>query len=314
MHVPARVVGPVAAVVTVLIWSSFIVIARQSAQHDLTALDMALARIVGASLVLLPLGWWLARRKPATASFGGLSPLPARTTVLVGFFGGLLYALLAYAGFFYAPATHAAVLMPGSLPLWTALLAAVVLREHLSPARLTGLALIVFGDLMVGGVSLLQAFDGGQVWRGDLLFMTAACCWATYSVLARKFALDPVRATVAITVFAFLAYVPAYLVAVATGLVNSGLGEVPAREWIFQAAFQGVGSVVVAGMTFTQMIRHYGPVRSTMITALVPALSALGAVWLLDEPLHWNLLLGLGLVTLGIVAGVGGWRRGASGR
>lgn len=314
MHVPARVVGPVAAVVTVLIWSSFIVIARQSAQHGLTALDMALARIVGASLVLLPLGWWLARRKPATASFGGLSPLPARTTVLVGFFGGLLYALLAYAGFFYAPATHAAVLMPGSLPLWTALLAAVVLREHLSPARLTGLALIVFGDLMVGGVSLLQAFDGGQVWRGDMLFMTAACCWATYSVLARKFALDPVRATVAITVFAFLAYVPAYLVAGATGLVTSGLGEVPAREWIFQAAFQGVGSVVVAGMTFTQMIRHYGPVRSTMITALVPALSALGAVWLLDEPLHWNLLLGLGLVTLGIVAGVGGWRRGASGR
>jgi len=314
MHVPARVVGPVAAVVTVLIWSSFIVIARQSAQHGLTALDMALARVVGASLVLLPLGWWLARRKPATASFGGLSPLPARTTVLVGFFGGLLYALLAYAGFFYAPATHAAVLMPGSLPLWTALLAAVVLREHLSPARLTGLALIVFGDLMVGGVSLLQAFDGGQVWRGDLLFMTAACCWATYSVLARKFALDPVRATVAITAFAFLAYVPAYLVAVATGLVTSGLGVVPAREWIFQAAFQGVGSVVVAGMTFTQMIRHYGPVRSTMITALVPALSALGAVWLLDEPLHWNLLLGLGLVTLGIVAGVGGWRRGASGR
>jgi len=314
MHVPARVVGPVAAVVTVLIWSSFIVIARQSAQHGLTAFDMALARIVGASLILLPLGWWLARRKPATASFGGLSPLPVRTTVLVGFFGGLLYAMLAYAGFFYAPATHAAVLMPGSLPLWTALLAAVVLREHLSPARLTGLALIVVGDLMVGGVSLLQAFDGGQGWRGDLLFMTAACCWATYSVLARKFALDPVRATAAITVFAFVAYVPAYLVAVATGLVTSGLGVAPAREWIFQAAFQGVGSVVVAGITFTQMIRHYGPVRSTMITALVPALSALGAVWLLDEPLHWNLLLGLGLVTLGIVAGVGGWRRGASGR
>ena len=309
MRFPPRLVGPVAAVVTVLIWSSFIVIARQSAQHHLTAFDLALARIVGASLILVPLGLWLARRDPAGSSFGGMSPLPARVTV----FGGLLYAMLAYTGFFYAPATHAAVLMPGSLPLWTALLAAFLLREPLTTARLAGLALIVAGDLLVGGMSLLQAVEGGQVWRGDLLFMTAACCWAVYSVLARKFTLDPVRATAAITVFALVGYVPAYLLLVATGMVSSGLGVAPWREWIFQGLFQGVGSVVISGITFTLMIRHYGPVRSTMITALVPGLSALGAVWLLGEPLHWNLVAGLALVTLGILAGVGALRRGSGG-
>jgi drug/metabolite transporter (DMT)-like permease len=52
------------------------------------------------------------------------------------------------------------------------------------------------------------------------------------------------------------------------------------------------------------MVRHYGPVRSTMITALVPGLSALGAVWFLGEPMHWNLLAGLALVTSGILFGV----------
>jgi drug/metabolite transporter (DMT)-like permease len=52
------------------------------------------------------------------------------------------------------------------------------------------------------------------------------------------------------------------------------------------------------------MIQQFGPVRSTMITALVPGLSALGAVLLLGEPLHWNLALGLALVTLGIMFGV----------
>jgi drug/metabolite transporter (DMT)-like permease len=41
-----------------------------------------------------------------------------------------------------------------------------------------------------------------------------------------------------------------------------------------------------------------------MITALVPGLSALGAVLFLGEPLYWNLLLGLALVTVGIVFGV----------
>ncbi len=114
------------AVITVMIWTSFIVVARASASHTLLPLDIALARILGASSVLLPWAWWLMR--PARAkgqrvgSLLGLSPLPLRVTLQAGLFGGLLYAVLAYSGFFYAPAGHASVLLPGSLPLWTTLL------------------------------------------------------------------------------------------------------------------------------------------------------------------------------------------------
>lgn len=55
MQFSARTVGLASAAVTVLIWTSFIVIARASASHTL---------------------------------------LPLRTTVLAGFFGGLLNAML----------------------------------------------------------------------------------------------------------------------------------------------------------------------------------------------------------------------------
>ena len=41
-----------------------------------------------------------------------------------------------------------------------------------------------------------------------------------------------------------------------------------------------------------------------MMTALVPGLSAMGAVFFLGEPLSWTLVLGLVLVTTGIVFGV----------
>jgi drug/metabolite transporter (DMT)-like permease len=61
---------------------------------------------------------------------------------------------------------------------------------------------------------------------------------------------------------------------------------------------------VISGITFTRMIQYFGPVRSTMITALVPGLSALGAVIFLGEPLYWNLIAGLLLVTAGILFGV----------
>ena len=308
MRFSPRSVGLVAAAVTVLIWTSFIVIARASASHTLLPLDIALMRVLGASCVLLPWAWWRMRQERArgerVGSLLGLSPLPLRVTVQAGFFGGLMYAVLAYAGFFYAPAAHASVLMPGSLPLWTTLLALWLLHERVPAARVLGLVCIVLGDVLVGGASLLKAFEGGEVWKGDLLFMAAASCWATYTVTARRYGLDAVRATMAITAFAFVVFVPLFVLATTLGLWPTHIPQAGWGELLFQAAFQGGGSVVISGITFTQMVRHFGPVRSTMITALVPGLSALGAVAVLGEPMHWNLLAGLALVTGGILLGV----------
>lgn len=307
-----RTVGLAAALVTVIIWTGFILIARASADParggTLSPFDLAFCRIAGASLILLPWGAWLVRRDRAlgvgASSLMGLSPLPLKVTALVGLFGGLLYALVVYNGFRFAPAVHASVLMPGSLPLWTALLAALVLRDRITPARALGLGLIVLGDLLVGGSSLLQAFDGGEVWKGDVLFMLTAMCWASYSVLARRHGLNAVRATIAITAFAFVCYVPLYAALVLTGVVAGQIFTAPLAEVMLQSVLQGWGSVVISGITFTRMIQYFGPVRSTMITALVPGLSALGAVLWLGEPLFWNLGAGLALVTLGILFGV----------
>ena len=92
--------------------------------------------------------------------------------------------------------------------------------------------------------------------------------------------------------------------------MHSNIGTAPWGEFAFQMLFQGVGSVVISGISFTRMIQHFGPVRSTMITALVPGLSALGAVFFLGEPLYWSLIAGLLLVTAGILFGV---QRAASG-
>ena len=345
-----KAIGILAAIVTIFIWTAFIIIARATTDPArgalLTPFDIALARVLGAGLILLPWGWWLVRRDRARvrvagdrshpgepahqgavghagtsgnagssastetiarqSSFFGLSPLSLRITATTGVFGGLLYGVLAYNGFVFAPAAHASVLLPGSLPLWTALLAVLVLGERLTPARLVGLACIVAGDLLVGGASLLHAFDGGSVWKGDVLFMLAAFCWSVYSVLARRHRLDAVRATIAITVFAFFTYLPVYALLVVLHAIPSPLASAPLSAFVFQLLFQRCGSVVISGITFTNMIQHFGPVRSTMFTAIVPASSALGAAYFLGEPLSWNLWAGLAMVTLGILFGVRG--------
>jgi drug/metabolite transporter (DMT)-like permease len=304
-----KTVGILAAVVTILIWSSFIVIARASAKGSLLPLDMVFLRFIGAGIVLLPWGWWIVRSQKLSEltphpSWLGLSPYGLKITALVGMVGGVVYAMLAYNGFFFAPAAHASVLMPGTLPLSTALVAMWLLKDHITKTRAIGLALIFCGDLLVGGTSLLKAFDGGETWKGDLLFLGASTFWAIYSVNARKFALDAVKATIAITVFTAVTYIPVYGLLVLFKAINSHLSTAPWGEIAFQAVYQGVGSVVISGISFTKMIQYFGPIRSTMMTALVPGLSALGAVFFLGEPLHTNLMLGLALVTVGILFGV----------
>ena len=315
MRFSPKTVGVAAAIVTVAIWTSFIVIARATAHRNLTPLDICLLRFAGAALVLLPWGGWLVWRRArdsraaglaVPSSWLGLSPLGFKLTALIGSLGGLGYACLAYSGFYFAPAAHASVLLPGTLPLTTTLMAVLILKDRVTPVRAIGLGLIFLGDVLVGGASLLQAWtqSGSQVWKGDLLFLGASTCWAVYSVLVRKHALQAVQATVAISVFAFVVYVPVYGLLTLSGALASQLASAPWGEILFQVVFQGMGSVVISGISFTKMVQHFGPVRSTMITAVVPGLSALGAVLFLGEPLYWHLLAGLALVTVGILFGV----------
>lgn len=284
----------------------------------LTPLDMVFCRMMGAALVVVPWGIFLVNRmkqkestaSPAPYSLFGLSPLPLGQTLMLGVFGGLLFSPFAYTAFTYAPAAHGAVLMPGSLPLSTALFAMLILNERFSKQRALGLALIACGGLLVGGASLLKAFEGGTVWIGDILFLCASSSWAMYSVLARKYKVDPVQATIAFTVFAVLCYVPiygilAYLQALPFGLV-SHLADAPHSEIAMQMVMQGIGSGIVGNIGFTMMLKSFGPVRTTMMTALVPSLAALSAVFFLGEPLYWNLIAGLVLALSGVALGITG--------
>lgn len=67
----SRTLGIIAAVVTILIWTSFIVIARASVKGNLLPLDMVFLRFIGAGVVLLP--WVVDRTLPATRKEGACS-------------------------------------------------------------------------------------------------------------------------------------------------------------------------------------------------------------------------------------------------
>ena len=290
------------ALAVLCIWTSFTLIARSSAKHTLTAFDIAFVRFVFSGLAILPmLIWRFARDRAVESLLGGVNLVQ---TLVLGGVAGVLYCTLAYSAFFLAPATHGAVLLPGTLPLWTALVAAGLLGERIGAARGVGLALIVIGVLIVGAPSLKQALDGADVWMGDLLFLLASFTWSVYAVLCRKWQVGPVQATVAVAASCLVSFVPLYALGASLGIWISHLAEAPWREIVFQGVYQGVIAMILAGLAFTQVVATFGPVRTVMITALVPVLSALGAVPFLGEPLTPTVLIGLACVSAGLLIGL----------
>lgn len=295
-------IGAGCAATVLLIWTSFILIARVSAKGSLNPFDIAFVRFAFSGLVALPIVFvrpgWLLRQLSS-------DPRQAvqRAAALV-MTAGVGYCSLAYSAFFFAPVSHAVVLLPGSLPLYTAVIAAFLVGERFRRARLVGLAAIVAGNLLIGGASLAQAFGGDDAWKGDLMFVGAALCWALYSVLCRRWHLDAVPATCAIAIGCLVSFVPLFALGAAVGLVPTRLASAPGSEIAFQAIYQGGLSMLVAGVAFTQVIKTFGPVRTTMITAAVPVLAAILAWPLLGEAMTPVGAVGLVSVTLGLLIGV----------
>lgn len=304
MQRPGFALGAVAALVTIATWTAFIVGSRALSARSLAPTDVILIRFVVSAVLLAPWGWLIVRRRG-----GGwlrISPVSAGKTVVLGLTGGVIFGLLAYHGFSLAPASHSAVLMPGLLPLWAALFAWLINGERSGPRRMLGLALIVAGALLVGGLALRSAFEGGSVWKGDLLYLFTPFVWAIFASLCRRWQIGPVEATTAVAVFSAVAFGVPYFLLVLSGWLPSGLARAPWSEIATQVVLQGVFGAIVSGVAFMKTVQVFGPVRATMITATVPAISAGSAVLFLGEPFTWMLAAGLVCVTAGILVGVGG--------
>lgn len=87
--------------------------------------------------------------------------------------------LISYGGLLFAPAAHAASLYTALIPLYVAILAAIVLGESFTAAKRIGLVLIVAGVL--GIVWGAGGTIGSRQNIGHVMFIAAGMLWAAMS-------------------------------------------------------------------------------------------------------------------------------------
>ncbi len=289
-----RQLGYLCAGLLVMIWAGFILFSRfgaaaQAGAVRLTPWDLAALRFGVSGLIAAAL--WLG---------GGGRGLAVHRAMVLAVFAGYGFALPAYSGYRFAPAAHSAVLMPGMLPFLVAGAGWLVFRDPFGRARRWSLGIAAAGILLIGIESYgLQAAPEGA-WRGDLLFLTASTCWATYTVLARRWRVTPTQAIVAVGLGTALTLLPVWAIA-----LPSRMREVALWEVVAQGAYQGLLSTVAALFLYTRAIALLGAGRLTIITALTPGLAGVLAGPLLGEWPGVFAVAGLALVSAAVMVGVG---------
>lgn len=283
------VFGTLAALLTVAMWAGGIVVTRLGVTTTLTPYDVGFLRCAVPAVLLAPV---LARKGLALRQVGAV-----RTIAMVGG-SGIPFFLVSSAGMQFAPAGHVGALMPGTMPIFVALLSALFFGEEFDRWRRLGFAFILAGALWVGGYSLI--LDAGGEWRGHALFITAAFMWACYTVAFRSAGIGAWHATALISFYSAVGFLPVYV-----WIIVSRFPVVPWSHVALQIGYQGIVSGLLATFMYGQAIRLLGASRAAVFGCLTPVMTALGGLLILGEALAPATLIGIGLVSVGVAFATG---------
>ena len=262
-------------------WTCFSLVSRMGGKSVLTAYDIFALRLITASILLLP----FAGSMPANAWRDG-------KLWVLSILCSLLYCLLVYNGFRYAPAAHGAILLSGMQPFLISAVVWLIAGTRPNRIRTIGLSFIATG-ILCAAIPYFNHWSADSAF-GDFLIFLSSICWAFYSVLAARWGYSAWTITRAVTFGPAVLYLPVYWL-----WLPKQLAAAPLSMIALQCFFQGVVATILAMLAYLKAVSLLGAERSAAFLALVPITTGLVAVPLLDEALTVWLLSGLVLVSFG---------------
>jgi drug/metabolite transporter (DMT)-like permease len=278
-------VGLVAASIGAL----YTVFARWGIAHGMDATDMTFLRFAVAGVVTLPIlarVVWL----DAAAFFAQW-----RAWLAASLLAGPLFGLLMFTALQWAPASHAAVFPFTAMSVMGTVMAAIFLGDHLTLRKVSGIAIVITGLVILSGLNL--ASMTGKALVGDALFIAAGTLWSGFGIVMRKNQLNPLTVTSVISFAALVTYVPLYLVFVGLERLLAAPYTVLWTELLIQGLIAGVGTLY----TYSKMVSLLGPARAAVFPALAPGIAALLAWPVLDHVPTGTELTGLIVSIVGLL-------------
>jgi drug/metabolite transporter (DMT)-like permease len=249
---------------------------------DTSAPILAGLLYVGAATAVVP---WLPRRPIDPRALGRRAPRLGAAVV----FGGLLGPLCLTAGLQRTPGATASLLLNLEL-VATALLAAVLFREHLGRR-------IVEGTLLVVAAGAVLAWAGAPELRAGAVLIVLACvCWGIDNCVTATLDLAPEHITAAKGV-----------VAGGTNLAIGLLlgGQLPSAGVMVAALAVGAAGYGLSITLWVAGARDLGAARGQLVFSTAPFVGVVVAWAVLGDDVRRVELIALALAALGVARVVG---------
>ncbi|MDF2155333.1 DMT family transporter [Vibrio sp. CAU 1672] len=286
------VLGYIAMAATLFLWSGFFLSLRGGPVTSLHPADIALARFVIPTLVLMP---FVAKYRAQ------LKATPVKYLFGVTLGSGLPYLLVAGTAMQTVPVAHGSAMIPGTLPLFVSAIAVLFYHQALSKQRIIGLIAVLLGIS-----SFLLSNLGGsyqsELLQGHGLLLLGSLMWAIFTISARVANLNTYACAGLVAIFSLVML----LAAISFGWLPSLLAETPVEQWPWKALtwhllLQGVGAGLLASFTFIYSIKTIGAEASAALGSLTPVVATLLAYLVFNEIPDNITLIALMFVTGGSI-------------
>ena len=283
----AHLVGPLALLGAIAFWGFVPVATRYLLAYFSPAQLLALRFGLGAVFVVLILATIRPRLPPRRR---------LRQTIALGMFATLGYNVLLAFGIQRIEAGTAA-LLNGTQPVLIALLAAIVLGEHLSKRMTIGTLVALVGSALIALTAESGfRFTGSYVF-GCVLVLLTSVVWATYSVIAKP-RFGPEMPPSSVALLGVLCAAP-LIVPFGVAGTSDGLGELTWPGWL-AIALLAFGANVTAPALFNIGLQRGQASNAGFMLFLVPLIGVSSSVALLDERLAPTHVIGGALIIVGV--------------
>ncbi|WP_305856461.1 DMT family transporter [Balneatrix alpica] len=262
------------------LWGASFLFMRQ-AVPEFGPFALIFLRVAIAGVALLPLLLW---RRQVRRMVQHWRPL-----LVVGVFNSALpFTLISYA--LLSLAAGMGAILNASAPLWSLLLALLLLGQPASRSSVLGLTAGLAGVIML----VWHKVQMGEVpWLALLAALAATLSYAL-AALYSKAKLAGVAALVTATGSQLLAALLLFPLAVAFWPEQQP--SWPAWQAVILLA---LGCTALAYLLYFHLIEAAGAQKAISVTLLIPLFGMLWGAWILDETISLSMLIGAGLVLLG---------------
>ena len=223
-------------------------------------------------------------------------PSPRETVLIVGLalLGITVYNVLFTAGLALVEASRAALIVPAN-PAFTALSAALFLKERLGPVRAAGIALCMAGALWVLSRGNLVSLLTLEFGLGELLLILCIFMWSAYTLLGRI----ALSALPALALTAYVMTAGSIALALPAWLEQDSLAGATWQAWA-ALGYLIVFGTVLPFLWFNEGVKALGAARASQFINLVPPIAVAESVLILGEPMTPALYVGAALVVVGL--------------